>query len=232
MDHQTTVVAAALTEAAKAINSPRSLDETLSSIVEAARVSVPGFDHVGISEVHRDGRIVTKAGTDPLVWELDRIQYRLNEGPCVDSIKQDPLVVVHDARHEQRWPGYIAQAVRLGLTAQLGVRLFTTEDQTLGGLNLYATSSKQVEDHAIDLAEMFGVHAAIALGHARRHEQLNQAVLTRQLVGQAIGIVMVRYQIDSDRAFQFLVRASSTGGIKLRDIAREMVEAENTRHAR
>src|SRR5215218_3823134 len=129
MNRQTTVVAAALTEAAKAINSPRSLDETLSSIVEAARVSVPGFDHVGVSEVHRDGRIVTKAGTNPLVWELDQIQYRLNEGPCVDSIKQGSPVVVQEARHEQRWPRYIAEAVRLGLTAQLGIRLFTTEDQ-------------------------------------------------------------------------------------------------------
>jgi hypothetical protein len=90
--------AAAPTEAAKAINSPQTLHETLDAIVRAARASsVPGFDHVGISITHRTGAIETLAGTDRMAWDLDSIQYQLEEGPCVDSLRKEPVVVLEHA---------------------------------------------------------------------------------------------------------------------------------------
>lgn len=97
---RSTEIAVALTEAAKAIHSPRTLEETLAAIVEAAQDAVPGMNHVGISVSHHSGKIETLAGTDQLVWELDAVQYDLDEGPCVSSIKEDPVVVVEHARHD------------------------------------------------------------------------------------------------------------------------------------
>jgi GAF domain-containing protein len=226
-----TAVAAALTDAARTINAPRSLDETLDSIIEAARSALPSFGHVGISELLPDGRIETRAGTDPWVWELDAIQYSLDEGPCVDAIRHDPVVTVPHAVHEQRWPHYIRSAVPRGLRSQLAVPLVAW-DTRLGGLNMYSTDAEGIDDTAVDMAQMFGVHAGIALGRARREDQLSEAMFTRQTIGQAIGIIMVRYDIDSEHAFQFLVRASTTSNIKLRDIAREVVEEHNTRSGR
>lgn len=231
MNADNLAVAAALTEAAKAIDAPRSLEETLEAIVAAARGSVPGFEHVGISVVHRDGRIETLAGTGPLVWELDNLQYELGQGPCVASVQDDPVVVVEQVRHEQRWPDYIPRAVRAGLKAQLGLRLYTDE-ATLGGLNLYSTESEGIDFDALEVAELFATHAAIALGRRRHEHQLNEALTTRKVIGQAIGIVMERYQIDEDRAFDFLVRASSTGNIKLRAVAQEVVETTTAKYAR
>lgn len=224
--HESIAIATALTEAAKAINSPRSLEQTLDAIVAAARDNVPGFDHVGISVSHRDGKIETLAGTDRFVWELDQLQYEVGQGPCVESIRSEPVVVVEHARHEQRWPEFIPRAVTLGLRAQLALRLYT-EEETLGGLNLYSTSSDTVEDDAIQAAELFATHAAIALGRARYEHQLNEALGSRKVIGQAIGIVMERYEINEDRAFHFLVRASSTSNVKLRDIAQEIVDTTN-----
>lgn len=224
--HESIAIATALTEAAKAINSPRSLEQTLDAIVAAARDNVPGFDHVGISVSHRDGKIETLAGTDKFVWELDQLQYEVGQGPCVESIRSEPVVVVEHARHEQRWPEFIPRAVTLGLRAQLALRLYT-EEETLGGLNLYSTSSDTVEDDAIQAAELFATHAAIALGRARYEHQLNEALGSRKVIGQAIGIVMERYEINEDRAFHFLVRASSTSNVKLRDIAQEIVDTTN-----
>jgi GAF domain-containing protein len=222
-------VAAALTEAAKAINSPRSLDETLDAIVHAAQQTVPGFEHVGISVVHSDGEIETRAGTGQLVWELDDVQYKLHEGPCFDSIRSEPVLMMQDARTEERWPRYIPAALAKGLRSQMGLRLYT-EEGTLGGLNFYSTESAGIDRDAVQLGELFAAHAAIALGRARYEHQLNESVASRQMIGTAIGIVMERYQISDDRAFQFLVRASTTSNIKLRVIAQELVDTANDKY--
>lgn len=221
-------IARALTEAAAAINSQHSVEETLHAIVEEARRSVPGFDHAGISIIHRDGRVETRAGTDPLVWDLDELQYSLQEGPCLDAIRDESVVVVENARHEQRWPRFIPQAVARGLRAQLGVRLFT-DTETLGGLNLYSTETETIATEAVQIAELFANHAARALGTARQEQNLTEAIASRQMIGQAIGIVMERYGLDEDRAFQFLIRASSTSNTKLRRVAEQVVAETNDR---
>ena len=225
---QSTRIAVAVGEAAKLMHAPATLDETLDAIVRAAVQTVPGFDHVGISITHRDGEIETRAGTDQLVWELDKIQYGLREGPCYDSIRGSGVTVVENARHDQRWPNYMPQAAQRGLRAQLAVGLYSDE-QTLGGLNLYSTQSDTVDEDAVQIAELFASHAAIALGRARHEGQLNEAIASRKAIGQAIGILMERYQIDEDRAFQFLIRASQTGNIKLRAVAEELVTSTNQR---
>ncbi|NYJ01841.1 transcriptional regulator with GAF, ATPase, and Fis domain [Nocardioides thalensis] len=219
-------MAAALTAAAKAIHAPRSLEETLTAIVRAAQDAIPDMNHAGISISHRDGRIETLAGTDQLVWDLDSVQYDLNEGPCVSSVKDDPVVVVEHARQEQRWPRYMPRAVEAGLRAQLALRLYTDED-TIGGLNLYSTESETVSSDTVQMAELFAAHATIALNRTRYEHQLNEALASRKAIGQAIGLIMQRYQIDEDRAFHFLVRASSSSNLKLRVIADELISSAN-----
>jgi GAF domain-containing protein len=221
-------IATALAAAARAINRPDSLGETLDVIVRAAQQTVPGFDHVGISTAHRNGRIETEAGTDQLVWELDDLQYSISEGPCVDAIRVEPIVRVENARHEQRWPNYMPRAVHAGLRAQLALRLYLEQD-ALGGINFYSTESDTISEDAVQIAELFATHASIALGRARHEHQLSEAISTRKVIGQAIGIVMERYQISEDRAFHFLVRASSTTNVKLRDVAAEVVATSNAR---
>ncbi|MGN6252992.1 MAG: GAF and ANTAR domain-containing protein [Marmoricola sp.] len=224
-------LAGALTDAAKAINSTQTVQETLDSIVAAALRSVPGFDSVGISITHHGGKVETMAATDRFVWDLDTLQYELGEGPCLDAIRQETVVVVENARHEQRWPRYIPAALQRGLQAQMGICLFD-DGSSVGGLNFYATSTEGVPAGAREVAEMFAEHAAIALGRTRREENLTEALRTRQVIGQATGIVMERYHVDADRAFAFLVRASQTGNVKLRDIAQELIDTANSSSAR
>jgi GAF domain-containing protein len=221
-------IAQALTEASRLMNAPPSLDETLDAIVQAALDTVPGFDHVGISITHRDGTIETRSATDQLVWDLDALQYSLREGPCYDSIRGEGVTVVENARHDQRWPTYMPRAVQRGLRAQLAVGLYSAGD-SLGGLNLYSTGSDTVDEDAGAIAKLFAAQAAIALGRSRQAVQLGQAMQSRKLIGQAIGLVMARYDLDEDRAFQYLIRASSASNIKLREVAAELVREANER---
>ena len=220
-------IASALAESARTMNRPSTLDDTLDAIVSSACTSIPGIDAVSISVSHRDGRMETLAGTEQLPWELDAVQYSLEEGPCVDTLRGARVVFADRLRHRQEWPGYVPAAVGKGVRSQLGLQLYT-DQETLGGLNLYCTSSDTLHPDAPHVAEPFAAHAALALARARKVEQLNLAIDSRKLIGQAIGILMERYRIPEDRAFQFLVRASSTGNLKVRDIAQELVDQRNT----
>jgi GAF domain-containing protein len=220
-------VGQAIASAARSMNHKRTLDETLQAIVEVARASVPGFDEVGISTLHKDGKVQTRAATGDLVHQLDDLQYGLSEGPCVDTLREAHVVVAPHIQHDQRWPRYVPAAVERGLRSQLAVRLYLDDQGTLGGLNLYSTTSDDVDPEAEGTAELFAAHAAIALGNARERENLNQALHSRKVIGQAVGILMERYEMNEDRAFAFLVRASSHANIKLRDVAQELVNRAN-----
>jgi GAF domain-containing protein len=217
-------VAHAIAEAARTMNQPQPLEATLQTIAEVARRSVPGFDNVGISTVDRRGNVRTRAAAGDLVAELDALQYELGEGPCVDTLRQAELVVAPHLRHDQRWPRYVPGAVALGVRSQLAVKLYLDEEGTLGGINFYSTLSEEVDPDAEGQAELFATHAAIALGNARERQNLNEALVSRAVIGQAIGIVMERYDMNEDRAFAFLLRASSHSNTKLRDVAQALVE--------
>jgi GAF domain-containing protein len=220
--------ALSIAEAARTLYRPRSLDDTLQTIVEVACNSVPGFDQVGIATMEKKGEVETRAFTGDLVLQLDELQYTLREGPCSMTLQAGEAVCVSSLRHEQRWPTYAPQARAVGIRSQLAVKLYL-DDNTLGGINFYSTTSDEVSDDAQALARLFATHAAIALGHAQQRDALTTGLQSRRVIGQAVGLLMERYQMSEDRAFAFLVRASSHRNIKLRAVAEELVAEANQR---
>ena len=219
--------ALSIAEAARTLYRPRSLDDTLQTIVEVACNSVPGFDQVGIATMAKKGDVETRAFTGDLVLPLDELQYTRCEGPCSATLQGDEAVSVSSLRHEQRWPAYVPQALALGVLSQR-LKLYL-DDDTLGGINFYSTTSDEVSEDAQALARLFATHAAIALGHAQERETLTTGLQSRRIIGQAIGLLMERYEMSDDRAFAFLVRASSHRNIKLRAVAEELVAEANLR---
>src|SRR3954471_19097894 len=147
-------LAAALAGAARSLNQQNALDDTLSAIAHTALRSVPGFDYLGISTVDRKGNGVSKAATGDLVWDLDKLQYHLGEGPCVETLRDADVVVAPHVRHDQRWPRYVPQAVRLGLRSQLAVKLYLDQEGPLGGLNLYPTAREDIDPDAEPLGQV------------------------------------------------------------------------------
>lgn len=225
-------ISSALATAASTMRRRTSLDETLAAIVESARGSVPGFDAVGVSTVAKDGTVETRAATGDIVGTLDTVQYELGEGPCVAALFELDLLEVPRIRHDQRWPRYVPAAVEAGLRSQMALKLYLDDQGTLGSMNFYSTEAEEIHPDASAVADLFAAHAAVALGHAREQESLGQALATRQVIGQATGILMERYGMSETRAFEFLVRTSSTSNIKLRTIAEELVRQSGERGGR
>jgi GAF domain-containing protein len=222
-----TVFAQSIAAAARSLNQERTVEETMQTIARVTRNSVPGFDQVGISTLGRDGQVVTRAFIGDLVPRLDEIQYSNGEGPCVDTLRGDEVVAVPSLPTETRWPGYVPQAAALGVRSQLAVRLHLDDGSTLGGVNLYSTTSDEISQDAIALAALFAAHSAIALGHVQERTELSEALLSRKIIGQATGILMERYAMNENRAFALLLQASNHGNIRLRAVAQELVDEYN-----
>src|SRR3954471_14806317 len=147
-------LADSLAAVARELNAPRDLDTTLHTIVEVAARSLVGVDHVGISVACAGGHLETRAATDGFVLELDALQYQLGEGPCLHAIAAERLVRIEHAKDDPRWPRFLRPAVEMGLRSQLGIRLYADE-KTLGGLNLYSTTSDTIDPDLEHMAEVF-----------------------------------------------------------------------------
>jgi transcriptional regulator with GAF, ATPase, and Fis domain len=220
-----------LDQAAAALRFPIDLEETLATITASAIEAVPGVDHASISITGKDGLIQTLAPTDLVAVRADELQYELGEGPCLKAVLEEPVVQVDDISSDPRWPQFGPRvAKQFGIGSQLAFQ-FRADPHVRGGFNLYSNEAHQISMETRQLAALFANMAAVALGWTRQEETLNDALATRNLIGQAVGIVVERYKVDSDRAFSFLVRTSQSSNTKLRDVAAGIVADADSKAA-
>ena len=202
---------------------PGDLDATLTNITAAAVEVLPDVTASSITVKHADGRLETFAPTADVLLEVDAAQYELQEGPCYEAAVDSVHVTSPDLRNDERFPRYAPAALSAGFKAQAGIRLFDATTSS-GALNLYSNTVGAFEDLSV-LSQLFVHQATVALDYARQIDQLKEAVTSRQIVGQAVGIVMERYGVDEARAFGFLTRLSSHENLKLRLVAERLIQA-------
>jgi hypothetical protein len=200
---------------------PGDLDHTLSQITAAAVEVLPEVDSCSITILHADGTLETAAPTDERLWELDRAQYELREGPCYDAALDTIHVTSPNLELDGRFPRYAAVAVRAGIRAQAAIRLFDAP-KSQGALNLYSGTVGAFADLG-SLGALFAHQSAVAIAYAHEIRELQEALNTRGLIGQAVGVVMERYKLTDQRAFAFLTRLSQHRNTKLRRVAQEIV---------
>ncbi|MGA5898207.1 GAF and ANTAR domain-containing protein [Streptomyces venetus] len=203
-----------------------SVDATLERITRSATELVAGCDAAGILLLHGK-KVESLAPTHDLVTESDRLQERLAEGPCFDAARGDTderVFRIHDFTHEvPRWPQYASQAKELGVGSMMGFLLYTDEEE-LGALNLYSGRPGAFTEDSETAGWLLASHAAIAFSSARSQAQLEQAIATRHLIGEAMGILMGSHDLTEKQAFDVLRRFSQDNNIKLREVARRVCE--------
>ncbi len=155
---------------------------------------------------------------------VDALQNSTKQGPCLDAAYQKRVVRVPDLSRESRWPKFCQGAVELGARSMLSFQLFVEGDR-LGALNLYGAGPDAFNEESEQVGLLVAAHAAVAFADSQKISQLGEAVLSRQLIGQAEGILMERYKITAEQAFIILSRVSSRSNIKLRDIAEHLASS-------
>ncbi|MEW2806978.1 GAF and ANTAR domain-containing protein [Streptomyces massasporeus] len=203
-----------------------SVGTTLEHITTAATQHVAGCDAAGILLLHGK-RVETLAPTHDLVVESDQLQERLAEGPCFDAARTstgERVFRIADFTAEQpRWPAYAARAQDLGVGSMMGFLLYT-DDEDLGALNLYSHRPGSFTDDSETAGWLLASHAAVAFSSARSHAQMEQAMATRHVIGEAMGILMGSHRLTEEQAFDVLRRYSQEKNIKLREVARRVCE--------
>lgn len=217
------VLARVISDLARGLAANPDRDATLTGIVTAVVAAVPGAAHSGITHVAGRGRMVGRACTDAIAEQLDQLQADLQRGPSIAGLRQHRTISIPEMAGEEGWPDFAAAAVKLGVRSMLSLQLFLG-DETLGALNLYATTPRGFTADDQTLAEAFAAHAAIALRDAAERQQFSQAIASRDVIGQAKGILMERNHTTATRAFDMLVAASQQTNLKLIDVARRLVD--------
>jgi GAF domain-containing protein len=206
-------------------------DQVLQEVTAGAVDFVPAADHAGVTLVTGQGprasvRSVAATGEVPRL--LDALQEKFGTGPCLQSAREYETVHVADFSSEIRWPAF-SQAVveRTPVRSSLSIQLFT-DQEALGALTLYSETVDGFDDTAVDQAWALAAHGAVALSSARRSEQFRSALASRDIIGQAKGIIMERYTVSAHGAFALLSKLSQNSNIPVVELARRLADPDRS----
>ena len=205
------------------------LDQLLQKVVELTCHTVRTARSVSIT-VADGGRYRTSNSTDEEALAIDLAQYAGDEGPCLEALRSGRQVQAAIEGDGRRWPQFHRKAKEMGVAAVLSTPLVRTREGAIGALNVYSHEVGAFDATARRTAQIMGEHAALLVGNivalrsaSQLNEQLRQALASREIIGEAKGIIMERQSCTRDEAFDILRRASQRENRKLRELAEELV---------
>jgi hypothetical protein len=220
-----------------ALLSAQTVQDVLDQVVHATLSVASEADVVSVTLRSPDGQFHTPIATHPVAEALDKRQYALGEGPCVTAA-QNPgpgyAAWPDRPRSPSPWPEFSSAARTLGIEAVLSLTLVPAAHapRLSGALNVYCQSPDALDGIDKDAIMLLATHASLALATteavtaARLQEaQLRQAIDSRDVIGQAKGVLMSRRGISAQEAFDILRYSSQNLNVKLAQIA-EIVVAQ------
>lgn len=215
-------LATRMAELARATSGVRAPDEILDTVTAAAVELIPGVNTAGILLIRRDG-FESIAGTTDIPHQLDELQMTLQEGPCMQAALADVEIRTDDFRHESRWPKYSPAVVEIGVLSGISFKLFTS-DREAGALNLFGYQPRAWTTNDVVVGGVLAAHATAAVLAHEHETQLRTALLSRDQIGQAKGVIMERFDVDDGRAFEMLKGLSQESNTKLTEVARRVID--------
>ena len=205
------------------------VEETLQRVATLAVDAVGPADLAGITMLV-EGRQRTAVFTDPAAPEIDQAQYDTGEGPCVQAFQTRTVVRIPSTLADGPFHAFREAAAAHGITSTLSLPMIAAE-VSVGAMNLYSTQRETFTDADERTASQFAGHAAVVLVNAQAfwdaHElsmRLQDSMGIRAVIEQAKGILMAAQRCTADEAFDVLVAASQRENVKVRDIARRIVD--------
>ena len=164
----------------------------------------------------------TPAFTDELALEVNRAQYEYGEGPCLQASSEGGVLRIEDVEAEPRWPRFAERAGSLGVGSMIACGL-RAQPGFQAALNLHTQRPVVFNLAAAQTAEICAIHSSAALTKVAQAASLRLALVSRQRIGEATGILMERHRAGFDQCFEMLVRASQRLNVKLRVVAAYVV---------
>jgi GAF domain-containing protein len=198
------------------------IDELLHRTVVLAEQYVDGCDGASVLMIRRGGGTTVPAASSDLARAAALVPGAVGQGPCLEALHEQATVVSYDLRTERRWPAFRARVLELGVRSLIDIRLFAHGD-TMGTLGCFSVTPHAFDDRSTAYAQVFASHAAVALKAAISENGLQAALRSRDINGQAKGIIMEREGLDVDAALERLRQLSQHRQQPLRDLAEDIV---------
>jgi GAF domain-containing protein len=205
------------------------LKDTLTRVAQLAVAAIPGADGAGLTLLEKD-RSDTIVATETFVAEVDAVQYGMGQGPCISAAALGVTVRSDSLGGDGRWPRFGSTVARMNVHSALSLPLLTS-DGVVGAMNVYAHNKMAFNQRSVEVGELFSVPAAIAVQNAqvlaqtkRLAAQLQEALSSRAVIDQAIGIMMSRSGGSADAAFARLRTLSQNQHQKLHAVAQAVVD--------
>lgn len=209
--------------------SEETLQSALDLTVTLAHEVLPGTAGAGVTLI-KEARRLTAAYSDEVTKVADMLQYDLDEGPCLSAWREGRPVRIDYMPEEQRWPRWAPAASALGMRSSISVPITVRDNVPMGAIKAYSRYRSAYDDHDIKVLSMFAGQAAIVLANVQSYEDAQQlsdrlkgALRSRQLIAQAMGIVMQKEGLDEEGAFATLRKLAAGKHKTLQQVAGELV---------
>ena len=222
-------VAEAFDRLATFVIAEHSFSAALQLIVDLAASAVQDADGVSIS-IKKNGKVLTAVSSNAKAVELDQLQYDAAAGPCLQAIQDASMQLTQSLLTDDRWPEFTNKALYAGAISILAVPI-KSSGEVLGALNFFSSRENAFTDGDLSVAQAFTERSAAVLLNVKVYEeltelaaQLQEALQSRAVIDQAKGIIMATEHVSADAAFDRLRRLSQKSNVKVRELARRLVD--------
>ncbi|MEA2486167.1 MAG: hypothetical protein QOD46_1278 [Actinomycetota bacterium] len=219
-----------VTALSRLVTANETVESTVGRIAQLSVLALDAADECDISVI-KGKEIKTVAVTSDVGQKIDRLQIETGQGPCMSSIEKQATFYIPDMAHDETWPVFSARAAaETGISSLVGYVL-EVGGGALGAINLMSYRTNAFDEDAIAVGAVFAAQAGVALSNAQTHEkneqkveQLEEGIQTRQVIGQAVGIVMATRHLKAEEAFEILKTISQHTNVKLKQVAVGLVD--------
>jgi GAF domain-containing protein len=203
-------------------------DTVIAELAEHAAVEIPGAEYAGVTVTRNAKQIDTPATTHKWPLLLDEIQQRHGEGPCLTAAWEEKIIHVADLTTDERFPLYARDALaETPIRSVMAFQMWIAGEQ-MGALNVYAETAHAFGPQTREIGLVFAAHSSVAWNAARRDEQFKRALTSRDVIGQAKGMLMERYGVNAIQAFDLLRKLSQDSNTPLIQIAADLIEKQQS----
>jgi hypothetical protein len=218
-------LAEAFSELVGLLTDHQSVGMEVQTLVEFAHHAMPRAQHTGLLLLE-DGITRTVAATSEVPERLDRLRAETGQGPALDVLETNDLVISGDVAADPRWPAFGARVLK-----ELDVRSIASYRLHLG--RDHRAALVFVSDWPYAFGELDGALGAIFAAYCSL-VLLTDEILEDELVsarsaevhreiGVAVGILLADGELTSDEAYRRLRAASRTLVTSLPDVARHVI---------
>jgi len=190
---------------------------------------------VAVTSAVAGGEPLTAGASTALAAEVDRAQYAIGIGPCLDALREGRETYVPDLVRDPRYRPYGVEAARLGVSTSLSVPVVDEGSGVVGVVKVYSRKVDGLDERQRSMGREFALEVAggVALANTLVSTSLElddriEAMDTRRTIDLATGLLMGRLRCSPEEAFDLMRRQSQNHNVKVHDVAVDLLTHPDT----